>query len=428
MAGLFDFGKLKDLVAKNHLSEIIIIDTNIFINGPDFKGWKTSATNPVFLLSDRILEEILRVEQRKYNKNKIDSAKDAEIAHKWLDELLEIGDLTCGVSVENIGWFITFNCPPKEKLQPEIDQLNVLSDTHGPNDAIFVLLTKHCAEEFEGCNVIFLTGDRGLKTVGMWHRAPIYYCRQLPSEDFNSWLEQQKNKPIQQDWDKILEKIIKNTRDTSVEVSLTLTSKKLMHNWPCEVPDEEGTGLPDIEPIDVILAEGYGTISMKKGEVAFHWRLPFRPWTSDILSQDELRGEPSPIDWQKTDEDGNVATICLIDESDFDFLGKEDLVPGPVLRGLLLKLANCETPWTIQTEGIPSLQSPMCLTETFLREKGLTEKLKIKSNLNYDDLLKILSDWLSTHTADEVSGYIDLVTSSWNIGHTIRTRVIVENE
>ena len=144
MAGLFDFGKLKDLVEKNHLSEIIIIDTNIFINSPDFKAWKTSATNPVFLLSDRILEEILRVEQRKYNKNKIDSAQNAEIAHKWLDKLLEIGDLTTGVHVENIGWFITCNCPPKEKLQPEVDELNVLSDTHGPNDAIFVLLTIRC--------------------------------------------------------------------------------------------------------------------------------------------------------------------------------------------------------------------------------------------------------------------------------------------
>lgn len=265
MSELFDFSKLKDLVEKNHLSEIIILDTNIFISSPDFKAWKTSAKNPVFLLSDRILEEILRVEQRKYNKNKIDSAQNAEIAHKWLDTLLEIGDLTEGVYVENIGWFITFNCPTKEKLQPEIDELNVLSDTHGPNDAIFVILTKHCAEEFEGCNVIFLTGDHGLKTVGRWHRAPIYYCRQLPSEDFNSWLERQKSKPIQKDWDKILEKMIQETEKTSLEVSLTLLSKKLVRNWPCEIPDENGLDLPIIETIDVIVAEGYGTVNMKMG-------------------------------------------------------------------------------------------------------------------------------------------------------------------
>jgi len=428
MAGLFDFGKLKDLVKKNHLSEIIIIDTNIFINGPDFKAWKTSAKDPVFLLSDRILGEILRVEERKYNKNKIDSARDAEIAHKWLDELLEIGNLTEGVYVENAGWFITFDCPSKDKLQPAIDELNILSETHGPNDAIFVLLTIHCAKEFEGCNVIFITGDRGLKTVGRWHRAPIYYCRQLPDEDFNSWLKQQMSKPIQKDWDKILEKIIQETEKMSVEVSLTLTSKKFVRNWPCEIPDEEGTGLPCIEPIDVIVAEGYGTINMKVGELAFLWRLPFRPWTSEILSRDDLRGESSPVDWQKSDEDGMIATVGMINESDFDFLGNEKLVPEPVLQGLILKLANCETPWTIQTEGIPSLQSSICLTETFLREKGLTEPLKVKRHLNYDDLLKALSNWLSTHTADEVSAYIDLVTSSWNIGHTIRTRVTLEPE
>lgn len=116
----------------------------------------------------------------------------------------------------------------------------------------------------------------------------------------------------------------------------------------------------------------------------------------------------------------------MINESDIDFLGNAKLVPKPVLRGLILKLVHCETPWTIQYEGIPSLQSPICLTETFLREKGLAEPLNAKSHLNYNDLLKALSNWLATHTADEVSGYIDLVTSSWNIGHTIRTRVTLK--
>jgi len=167
---------------------------------------------------------------------------------------------------------------------------------------------------------------------------------------------------------------------------------------------------------------------MKDGEVAFHWRLPFRPWTSDILSRDDLRGEPSSVDWQRTDEYGNIATIAMLDESDFEFLGNKSLVPRPVLQGLIVKLLCCEIPWAILSEGIPSLQSPMCLTEAFFRAKGLTEKLKGKVHPHYDDLRKILGEWLSKCTADEAANYIDLVTSSWNIGYTIRTRVTPEPE
>ena len=420
---MFDFTRLRALVDDHQISEIIMLDTNVFMNNPRFREWKTAATSPVYVLSDRVLEEILRVERKVSDRGRADSARTASAAHDCLDRLLEMGDLQTGVHVEGVGWFITFDCPSREELRPEIDELAILVDTHGPNDAIFVLLTKHCAASFPKCHVILLTRDRGARTVAMWRGTPVFPCRQLPDPRFDKWLGNQRRKPIAQDWDQKLDKIIQETEEKSVLVSLTLNSKELMHNWPCTISDAQSEGLPIPEPVDVVMAKGYGTLHMNKGDVAFHWRVPFRPWTSAALSGDDLRGEPSPIDWSRTDDDGWVATMGMIDEYDFDFLGRRGLVSKPLFDGLIAKLAFCEVPSSILITGIPTLQSPICLTQVFLLEKVLLSSPGAAGQLSFADLRAQLSTWLSNQNDHEVAKYIDFVTSSWNIGHTIRTRV-----
>ena len=42
MSELFNFKKLKGLVENKHLSTIIIVDTNIFIENPEYRNWQTS--------------------------------------------------------------------------------------------------------------------------------------------------------------------------------------------------------------------------------------------------------------------------------------------------------------------------------------------------------------------------------------------------
>ena len=437
MAGVFDFSKLSRLVKKAQLKVIIVIDTNIFINNPDFKTWKTCVNDPVFLLSDSILEEILRLESKpkKYPEEEFEKFRKA---HNALDQLLDEGNLTDGVYIEKVGWFVSFDCPSREELQPAIDGLSILSDTHGPNDAIFLLLTKQCSEDFQGRTVVLVTGDRGLKTVGTWRHVPIYYCRTLPDKGFDSWLKQQIAKPLEIDWDKELDAINQKIKEESVEVSLTLTSKRFIRNWPCEIPDPELEGLPKIEARDIIVAEGHGTIHMRDGRVNFLWRLPFKPWASSVLAQDSLRGEPCPLDWNECDEDGVPAMLGLIRKSDLDFLGHDNEVPEVIRQGLLFKLATCESPYP--EEGLPTLQSPISLLEAFLRvklfldivkssEQGVTEAPtpSALNSMDYNGLRDLLSTWLSTHSAEEAAHFVDAVTECWNVGHTIRTRVALDS-
>jgi hypothetical protein len=62
----------------------------------------------------------------------------------------------------------------------------------------------------------------------------------------------------------------------------------------------------------------------------------------------------------------------------------------------------------------------------FLHEKPVGKKRNTRTEYNYNDLRDSLSLWLSTHSKEEAAKFVDLVTSSWNVGHTIITRLAIE--
>ena len=417
---MFDLDRLTTLVQENHLAAVIVIDTNIFIKNPDYETWKTSVKDPVFLVSDVILDEILRVE----HKQRPPSSQDAQKAHKALDRLLEAGELHQGVYVDKVGWFLAVYCPSKERLQPGLEQLGALVETHGRNDAIFLLLTKQCSEDLPDRTVVFVTGDQGLYTYVKFRQVPVHSCRELPDDGFDSWLKTRISKPLKMDWDKVLDTVERRVEATSLEVSLTLTSKRFWRNWPFEVddPDDDSTDDSTIEPTDVIVAEGHGSIMMPRGPLAFLWRVPFKPWISADMAEDALRGQPNPIDWSRCYEDGMPVMAYLMEESDLDFLGRESEVSDPMRKGLYQKLALCGTAYSMSVAGLPSLQSPVALTEHFNKMNDVLKSIAATAP-NYVALRRALSTWLSTHNQAEAGLFIDDVTSSWNIGHTVRTRV-----
>ncbi|GAH24727.1 unnamed protein product [marine sediment metagenome] len=61
MDTLFDLSKVKKLVEDKHAQAVIIIDTNIFMNSdtPAISDWKSTLNNPVFILSDIVMAEIV---------------------------------------------------------------------------------------------------------------------------------------------------------------------------------------------------------------------------------------------------------------------------------------------------------------------------------------------------------------------------------
>ena len=288
---------IDSLIQKHHPSEVIIIDTNFFIRNPDFRTWKTSAKDPIFVISDLIREELYLLRHKK----KVESSAVFEKASKQLLDLVKEGNLIDGIQIPNVGWSISCNCPSSQELQPELDKLGAISQSE-PNDAKFLLLSKECNQEFFGHVVGLVSGDRDLNIYCGWYQIPSYYCpRELPDEGLDDWLQKQMEKPVAIDWEKVLlDSANKKAIETSVEVCLTLTSKKFVHGWPFETPDPESEDLPDIiNNLDVVVAEGHGDIKTSNGTFVFLWRMPFKPWTTPLLAKDDLRGESNPVDWEK---------------------------------------------------------------------------------------------------------------------------------
>ena len=95
-------------------------------------------------------------------------------------------------------------------------------------------------------------------------------------EGLDSWLLQQTKRTFQTDWDRLLlASANKKAIEASAELSLTLTSKRFVHNWPFKRQDPNPYDLKKIIiTLDVIIAEGYGTIKLPNGMFTFLWRAP----------------------------------------------------------------------------------------------------------------------------------------------------------
>ena len=344
----------------------------------------------MFLLSDRILEEILRLElkgRKQAEGPKSESAEKAKKARTALDELSKMG-LHNGIYIDKVGWFISFDCPTDEELRPNLGSMSTFYEVIGPNDTIFIMITKQCSDEFTNKIVSLITFDQQANSVGLWKQVPIYFCRKLPDDGFNSWLKERLIKPLQIDWDKELEEANQKLKETSVEVSLTLISKRFIQNWPQTVFKGEEENL---EPMDVVLAEGYGSIYLPNKQLSFLWRLPFKPWTSQELSEDSLRGEPNPIVWESNLEgEAETFEVGLIREYDLNFLGCENEISEDLQISLWNKIGNCEIPWSLQEYGMPTLQSSMCIVEAFFRQQGWAESLEWAA-LDYSNFRENLS-------------------------------------
>jgi len=428
---IFNFSYVKKLLEMHPLSEIIIVDAKFFINHPDFRTWKNSLKSPVFVISNILIEEVYALKHRKNP----ESTQLFEDAGTYLFGLIKEGQLIDGVYIQDVGWFVACLADSIQELQKAMDMLDAVSKID-LTDSKFLVLAKECNMEFVDNSVVLLTGDQYLNIYCNWYQVPSYYCqRELPDDGLNSWLLQQTGTPIQIDWDKLLlDSANKKAIEASAELSLTLTSKKFIHNWPFKRQHPNPYDLKKIiVTLDVIIAEGYGTIRLPNGMFTFLWRLPFQPWTSELLTKDDMRGEPSPEDRAALLYWGPSASNAgLMTRSDLDFLGHESEVPESIIQDLLLKIGYCEVPYSMQLNGLPSLQSSICLMELFsnryrfLHEKPVGKKRNTRTEYNYNDLRDSLSLWLSTHSKEEAAKFVDLVTSSWNVGHTIITRLAIE--
>ena len=117
MATIFDLSKVKKIIDDNEAQILIIVDTNIFMdeNTPDISKWKTSSKNPVFLISDIVMAEIVMNHAKKV------TADAPRIARESVINLLKRGNIQDGIHVPDVGWFVSVQSPPRSVIQQALD-------------------------------------------------------------------------------------------------------------------------------------------------------------------------------------------------------------------------------------------------------------------------------------------------------------------
>ena len=100
MSEIFDLSGLDSLVQKEKPSAVLIVDTNVLIDEPDFTKWATISPKPVFVMSDTT---VIELEHLKNNKRRPEDAEKFNRVIRSYNNLATKGDITRGILIENIG-------------------------------------------------------------------------------------------------------------------------------------------------------------------------------------------------------------------------------------------------------------------------------------------------------------------------------------
>ena len=295
MQEIFNLSKIKKLADSKHPPAIIVVDTNIIMDTPDFRQWKTMVSEPIFVLSDVVIIELEHIKGRR--KQEVESVKSAEEAIKKFNWLLDQGDITEGILLAEIGLFISIPSPAEDAINEALSKLGALVEAFKRSDSKFLILTRELSELMPDNTVVFYTRDFNLYNIAVTNGFPACRFEGFPMAGIERWIE--KKKPELLDWDTVLTDMQQDTEDKSTVVEFTLISKELVRDMEppmCRYMDIKEIP-PMLEKLDYIVAKGYGCIHFSDDPIHFLWSLPYKPFTSKTLASDSLRGEPDPVDW-----------------------------------------------------------------------------------------------------------------------------------
>ena len=440
MQEVFNLSKIKKLVDSEHPQAIIVVDTNIVIDVPDFRQWKTTVKEPIFVMPDIVIIELERLKRK--NRKEEEPTKFDE-AIKWLNWLLDQGDITEGILIAEVGWFISISSSDEEAINSALSQLGAIVEVFHKNDSKFLILTRELSELMPDNTVVFYTKDYNLYNIAVTRGFPACRFEGFPMAGIERWIEKKKPEPL--DWDTVLTDMQRDTKDKSIEIEFTLMSKKLVRDILNPTYSEEMS--QTLEKLDYIVAEGYGCIHTSDEQIQFLWRIPFKPFTSETLASDNLRGEPDPVEWSLMIDEPDMFPfgppgVMDLDKVDLNFIGKDKKKFSHLQKEfsdvqfeLLAILCDCVSPLAY-IHSKPTLQSPICIAEWFIISRitghmysfdSKQDAIKfIENSRDYEGLLANLSILLSQDPdpGNTIADFLDAVTSCWNIGHTIRTRML----
>jgi hypothetical protein len=385
MDNIFDLVKLKTLVDDKNPKCVIVIDTNIMMDNPDYSEWKTDFGDALWVISGVIADEIQKLKSciDKETKRKADKAR------RSLSDLCQKGNLILGTSLGNGQSCISISNPSESILNKALKDYPGFRDVFGDADEKLYLLTKSIADLMLGIPVILCTADSGLfnkastngENAHLFSVADIFPLKLKKHE----WVLREKT-----DWDAVLTKIEREIEETSVEIELTLVSKTL---------DESNPKSP------FILAKGTGKVHGQK-EIPFLWETPFSPITYIV--------HESEVEWA-CDTYANPS---------IDF-GEQNINFNPDIVKTI-KDQIVETTYSPTFNGIEvTLQDPSSITKQWLQQQLKEEALAslIKSSETDAELFAsafaILNEECDDFTYSNIIDYLlDTHHRFWHFGET----------
>ncbi|MFA4837703.1 MAG: PIN domain-containing protein [Dehalococcoidia bacterium] len=345
MPDIFDFTKISQLVTQRQPSTIILVDTNIVIKEPQFNNWTTLLKNPLFILSDGILVELEYLRNKKSAKESSPQQPFRD-AIRGLNELFKRGNITNGINIKDIGWFLSVSSPKESVIKPELDQWDTILKAFGQFDTKLLILAKELNRCMPTIPVIFATGDVNLFNIAANNGTPSYLFEGFPMSDLDQVVSKYYSDSLPVDWDGILHNVQIETESKSVEVKLILTAKKM---FPTYLTETEGL----ITKMPRFVAEGSGVIhNPMMGSTMFLWSLPYSAWDFPLLNDASNSEALSfPRFWSKT---------ALLDFGD----GDSSIITKQVSKTLAEQMAWLAFPLADLFQ-LPTLQQPDAIMKFF---------------------------------------------------------------
>jgi len=272
---IFDLDAVRDLIVDKQPVAVIVVDTNIFIDYPDFTKWKTSLGEVIFVLPTIINIELERIKRKNQDKQGLDPASEAIRAYC---DLCRKGSIYRGIHLDGAGWFVSVPIPMEDRVAPALKQW-ATAGQYGRPDLMFLLLTMELAQ-LSSAPVVFATTDSGLFGIASGHGVPAYYFQGFPISDLGESLSKLTPR-AGIDSNQLMSDIRKEAeKKKALTVDLILRSKR-------EIPRSFGRTFEQwledspLPKSPLLFAEGVGTLDR---DIPFSWSLSYSEWDYPFLS------------------------------------------------------------------------------------------------------------------------------------------------
>jgi hypothetical protein len=409
---IFDISKIESLVQSQKIKTVLVMDSAILLDEPEFSKWQTNTEQPLFVMPCTLDLEL------EHFKNQPDSQTTACLASDQFVRICSEGHIDEGVFREGVGWFISPPAPDRKNLEKALKELSLLARSMGKLNTQLILLAHEIKLKEPGISVVLVTADRQV-----FNSLQLIDIHSHLFKSFPLKLDVNDLTPVRaRDWDQLLQIIQAEAEKKLVELSLTLTKKSIPPAWLPLPPNHRS-----------LIAEGKGILHFAK-ELHFNWTVLFEPW--DFPDGDTQSSSPEailkPAVSDSEEEEWMAGKVYL------EINGDPDSIPSHLRKKVVQTILKCASPMAY-IEDLPTLQEPLSILKQFLIFEYASQETRLQGDIKPQDLAEMesrledednLLNWtyfwlherqVKTEETDiSFTEFLHAVRSNWNIGETFR--------